>query len=98
MNGYRVKAGNTLMLTRCDPDDSGAYKKTDQGKEQAKALTGQLISRLETLQERLYANGNRAVLIMLQGMLRKILNVFQQIRLLFFGPRTTMMVVDRSPQ
>ena len=68
MKKYRVKPDLQLNLDTCDPDDTGEYKKTDQGKEKAKAITVQLIGRLEALQERLYANGNRAVLIVLQGM------------------------------
>ena len=68
MKEYRVKPDSQLNLEMCDPDDTGEYKKTDQGKEKAKAITVQLIGRLEELQERLYANGNRAVLIVLQGM------------------------------
>jgi PPK2 family polyphosphate:nucleotide phosphotransferase len=68
MKKYRVKPNSQLNLDKCDPDDTGEYKKTDQGKEKAKAITDQLIGRLEELQERLYANGNRAVLIVLQGM------------------------------
>ena len=68
MKEYRVKPDGQLNLDTCDPDDTGEYKKTDQGKEKAKAVTVQLIGRLEELQERLYANGNRAVLIVLQGM------------------------------
>jgi len=68
MKAYRVKLDSQLNLDTCDPDDTGEYKKTDQGKEKAKAVTVQLIGRLEELQERLYANGNRAVLIVLQGM------------------------------
>jgi len=68
MKEYRIKPDSPLNLDRCDPDDTGDYKKTDQGKEKAKAITVQLIGRLEELQERLYANGNRAVLIVLQGM------------------------------
>jgi len=68
MKEYRVKPGLQLNLDVCDPDDTGEYKKTDQGKEKAKAITVQLIGRLEELQERLYANGKRAVLIVLQGM------------------------------
>ena len=68
MKKYRVKPDLQLNLDTCDPDDTGEYKKTDQGKEKAKAITVQLIGRLEELQERLYANGNRAVLIVLQGM------------------------------
>lgn len=68
MKKYRIKPDAHLNLDMCDPDDTGAYKKTDQGKEKAKAVTAQLIGRLDELQERLYANGNRAMLIVLQGM------------------------------
>ncbi|MEK7236248.1 MAG: polyphosphate kinase 2 family protein [Nitrospirota bacterium] len=68
MKDYRVKAGSTLTLTRFDADDTGDYKKTDQGKEKAKAITAELIGRLGGLQERLYANGTRSLLIVLQGM------------------------------
>jgi PPK2 family polyphosphate:nucleotide phosphotransferase len=68
MKEYRIKPDAQFSLDRYDPDDTGEYKKTDQGKEKAKAITGQLIGRLEELQERLYANSNRAVLIVLQGM------------------------------
>ena len=68
MKEYLVKPNAQLNLTACDPDDTGEYKKTDQDKEQAKAVTAQLIGRLDELQERLYANGSRAVLIVLQGM------------------------------
>ena len=68
MKEYRVKPGSQCKLNRCDPDDSGDYRKTDQGKEKAKAITVQLIGRLEELQERLYANGTRSLLIVLQGM------------------------------
>ena len=68
MKDYRVKPGRALTLARFDPDDSGDYKKTDQGKEKAKAITAGLIGRLGELQERLYANGTRSLLIVLQGM------------------------------
>ena len=68
MKEYRVKPNAPLNLGRCDPDDTGAYKKTDQGKEKAKAVTAELTGRLGELQERLYANGTRSVLIVLQGM------------------------------
>jgi PPK2 family polyphosphate:nucleotide phosphotransferase len=68
MKEYRVKLGSQLNLDKCDPDDTGDYKNTDQGKEQAKAVTGQLIGQLGELQQRLYANGDRAMLIVLQGM------------------------------
>ena len=68
MNEYRVKPDSQLNLDNRNPDDTGEYKNTDQGKEKAKAVTVQLIGRLGELQQRLYANGNRAVLIVLQGM------------------------------
>ena len=68
MKEYRVKADSQLNLDRCDPDDTGDYKKTDQGKEKAKAVTAELTGRLGELQERLYANGARSLLIVLQGM------------------------------
>jgi PPK2 family polyphosphate:nucleotide phosphotransferase len=68
MNEYRVKPGSKLHLDHYDPDDTGAYKKTDKGKEKAVAVVAGLISRLGELQERLYANGQRALLVVLQGM------------------------------
>jgi PPK2 family polyphosphate:nucleotide phosphotransferase len=68
MKEYRVKPHLPLNLDAYDPDDTGEYKKTDQGKEKAKVATSQLIGRLEELQERLYANGEQALLVVLQGM------------------------------
>ena len=68
MKEYRVKLGSPLDLDKYDPDDTGDYKKTDQGKEKAKTMTAELTGRLGELQERLYANGTRSLLIVLQGM------------------------------
>ena len=68
MKEYRVKPESQLNLDMCDPDHTGDYKNTEQGKEKAKAVTVQLIGRLGELQQRLYANDDRAVLIVLQGM------------------------------
>ena len=65
---YGVKAGRKLSLRDYDPDDTGDYKKNDQGKAKAKAETAKLIARLDGLQERLYANATRSLLIVLQGM------------------------------
>jgi PPK2 family polyphosphate:nucleotide phosphotransferase len=65
---YRVKPGGQLSLKRYDPDDTGDYKQNDQGKEKAKAETAKLIASLDGLQERLYANATRSLLIVLQGM------------------------------
>lgn len=68
MNHYRVKPGSRLNLKHHDPDDTGEYKKSDDGKAKAKATAAECIAKLDQLQERLYANGGRSVLIVLQGM------------------------------
>jgi PPK2 family polyphosphate:nucleotide phosphotransferase len=68
MNKYRVDPNTKLILKDFDPDETGDYKKNDQGKERAKVKTSALIGRLDGLQERLYGNGDRALLIVLQGM------------------------------
>ena len=68
MKEYRVKPGMQLNLDKYDPDGTNDYKKTDQGKEKAKAITAELTGRLGELQERLYADGTRSLLIVLQGM------------------------------
>lgn len=68
MKQYRVNPNAKLSLTQYDPDDTGEYKKSAKGKERAKAETGKFIARLDGLQERLYANGTRSLLIVLQGM------------------------------
>lgn len=68
MKNYHIKSGSKLVLPHFNPDDTGDYEKTGQGKEKAKAVTKKLIGKLSELQERLHANGNRALLIVLQGM------------------------------
>lgn len=68
MKNYQVKPGNKLRLSQCDPDDTGSYEKNGQGKEKSKAVTKKLTDKLSELQERLYANSTRALLIVLQGM------------------------------
>jgi PPK2 family polyphosphate:nucleotide phosphotransferase len=68
MDQYRVKPDTKLNLDKHDPDDTGEYKKTDEGKERAKAITAELTVKLDGLQERLYANADRSLLIVLQGM------------------------------
>jgi len=65
---YGVKPGENLSLKEFDPDDTGEYKKNEQGKERAKAELSKLIARLDGLQERMYANSTRSLLIVLQGM------------------------------
>lgn len=68
MKQYLVKPGVRFSLNKCDPDDTGDYKKNDDGKASAKAETEKNIATVSRLQERLYANGTRALLIVLQGM------------------------------
>ena len=68
MKQYRVKPGSTLSLKKFDPDETGEYKQNAQGKGRAKAETAKLIAKLDGLQERLYANATRSLLVVLQGM------------------------------
>ncbi len=68
MKQYEVTSAGKCKLKAYDPDETGEYKKTDQGKDKAKADTAKHIARLAGLQERLYANATRSVLIVLQGM------------------------------
>jgi PPK2 family polyphosphate:nucleotide phosphotransferase len=65
---YRVIPGSELSLKRHDPDDTGEYRKNEDGKATAKGDTEKLIAKLDRLQERLYAVGSRSLLIVLQGM------------------------------
>jgi PPK2 family polyphosphate:nucleotide phosphotransferase len=68
MNKYQVEPRSRVRLSEHDPDDTGSYQKTDEGKAVAKKETERRVARLSRLQERLYANGNRSLLIVLQGM------------------------------
>jgi PPK2 family polyphosphate:nucleotide phosphotransferase len=68
MNRYRIKPGCRPSLKRFDPGDTGSYKQNEAGKAKAKSATAELITQLDQLQERLYANRTRALLIILQGM------------------------------
>lgn len=68
MKQYRVKPDRPMSFAQHDPDDTGDYPKTDQAKTDAKATATALIERLDGLQERLYANRTRSLLIVLQGM------------------------------
>ncbi|MBX3616799.1 polyphosphate kinase 2 family protein [Nitrosomonas sp.] len=66
MKNHRVPPESRLNLSEINPSDTGDYQKS--GKSKAKAVTGKLVDKLDTLQEHLYANNNRALLIVLQGM------------------------------
>lgn len=64
MNKYRVKPGQKVDLGRWDPNDQGDLKG---GKEEGKEVLKPLTSRLEELQELLYAEHKHKVLIVLQA-------------------------------
>jgi len=68
MTDYRVKPGSKVKLGKMDPDDTGAFDPKKDGKAKAQARTDALHETLSVLQERLYANGSHALLVVLQGM------------------------------
>ena len=68
MKKYRVEPDSKLRFDKYDPDDTGKYEKTDKGKDKARTITSELTAKLQSLQERLYANADRSLLIVLQGM------------------------------
>ena len=63
MKHYRVKPGERLNLHHHDARSTGDYR----GEGEAADRTEQLRRRLDALQEQLYAEGSRAVLVVLQG-------------------------------
>ena len=63
MNQYRVAADSRVSLHDSTADDTGEYKR----QEDAADRTAQLKQKLDVLQERLYAEGSRGVLVVLQG-------------------------------
>jgi polyphosphate kinase 2 (PPK2 family) len=68
MNRFRVRLGCRVRLKEYDPNDTGDYNKNDDGKTAAKKETERHVGQLSNLQERLFANGSRSLLIVLQGM------------------------------
>jgi PPK2 family polyphosphate:nucleotide phosphotransferase len=68
MNAHRVDPESKVKLNKLPTDDTSAYDPKDDGKDKAQARTEELIEKLAILQERLYANGEQALLIVLQGM------------------------------
>ncbi|HLX63026.1 MAG TPA: polyphosphate kinase 2 family protein [Planctomycetota bacterium] len=63
MKHYRVKPDKRVNLDDYDAHDTGGYKH----EEEVADRTEKLRQKLDALQERLYAEGSRAVLIVLQG-------------------------------
>ena len=62
LSRYRVEPGSPVDLSRWETDDDGGFDKDD-GRER----TDELNTRLEVLQERLYAEGRHPVLVVLQA-------------------------------
>ena len=63
MNRYRISPDKPVNLRDYDTRDSGDYK----NKEEAVEHTEHVRQRLDALQELLYAEGRRAILVILQG-------------------------------
>ena len=64
MDRYRVEPGSKVRLADYPTDDTGDFK----SREEAEAKMARDIERLAELQERLYAENTRALLIVLQAM------------------------------
>lgn len=62
---YRVKPGERVHLDSIDPEDIGDF---DGDKNEGEDILDELTDELEDLQERLYAEHKKSVLIILQGM------------------------------
>ena len=60
---FRIKPGERMSLSERDPADTGALP----DKSKAKAQTAQDAAVINELQDRLYAEGQRALLVILQG-------------------------------
>jgi PPK2 family polyphosphate:nucleotide phosphotransferase len=61
---FRVKPGRAVSLRSWDPDNTASMK----GKSEAEELLARGVERLSSLQERLYAENRRSLLIILQAM------------------------------
>jgi PPK2 family polyphosphate:nucleotide phosphotransferase len=60
---YRVEPGKKFDLSKSDPRDTGSFKDKDKAKEQ----TAEDAIAIDELQNRLYAEGKRALLVIIQG-------------------------------
>ena len=65
MNHHRVAPGSHVALTSIDPDDTSLF---DGGKQEAAKASEKILERLNDLQEMLFAERKRRVLVILQGM------------------------------
>jgi PPK2 family polyphosphate:nucleotide phosphotransferase len=60
---YRVNPGSSVKLAKLDPRDTGVFKDKDKAKEQ----TAEDAIVIDALQNRLYAEGKQALLVIIQG-------------------------------
>ena len=60
---FRVEPGKRLRLADCDPDDVKLFPDRDAAEKQS----AKDVMSIDTLQDRLYAEGKRAPLVVLQG-------------------------------
>ncbi len=65
MEKYRVNSNGTIKLEEWDPDDTSEF---DRGKDAGSEKAAQISEELEKLQELLYAEQKRKILVVLQGM------------------------------
>jgi hypothetical protein len=65
MKQFRIDQPKRFHLALVDPADTGGFKLN---KDSADAMLAQNIERLARLQERLYAHGRWALLVVLQGL------------------------------
>jgi PPK2 family polyphosphate:nucleotide phosphotransferase len=65
MKDHRVKAGSKVVLSKIDPGSTPGFKGH---RKEASEKLGELCDRLEVLQESLWAEHRRKVLVVLQGM------------------------------
>ncbi|MCE9624797.1 MAG: polyphosphate kinase 2 family protein [Deltaproteobacteria bacterium] len=68
MKSYLVRPGKKLRLSKYRPNDTGDYPNTEDGEKKADQNTRQTLTKLDELQERLYAGKQNGLLIVLQGM------------------------------
>lgn len=65
---YIVKPDSKVKLKRLNPNDTGKFPDSDEGKQRAYDLLDKQIAKLASLQNLLYADGSRALLVVLQAL------------------------------
>lgn len=65
---YRVKEGQAIELSKIDPNDTGDFSKDRDGKKAARKNLKSQIKNLAELQNKFYADGSKALLIVLQAL------------------------------